>query len=141
MTEQADSKSETDALKRLINKSRPTVESRDTSVASVTPDTSIGNLQVERSETDSQKERRATKPELETKQSTLRLEAEVSKRLQVLCQKNGICREVLLEAMFEYCEKNPETLRVVIEAAKQKNDYRQEIANRKRAKSMMDKFG
>ncbi len=81
------------------------------------------------------------KHELETKQSTLRLEAKVSDRLQALCREQGICREVLIEAMFEYCELNPEVLSTVLAQASEKNDYRQEIANRRRAKSMMEKYG
>ncbi|MBD2078440.1 CopG family transcriptional regulator [Leptolyngbya sp. FACHB-17] len=80
-------------------------------------------------------------PPLETKQTTLRLEVEVSDRLQALCRENGICREVLIEAMFEYCEGNPDALRNVLGGAKKKNEYRQSIANQKRAKSMMERFG
>jgi chemotaxis protein histidine kinase CheA len=83
----------------------------------------------------------AAKHELETKQSTLRLEAKLSDRLQALCREQGICREVLIEAMFEYCEENSEVLSGVLAQAGEKNDYRQEIANRRRAKSMMEKFG
>lgn len=79
--------------------------------------------------------------ELETKQSTLRLEAGVSDRLQTLCRENGICREVLIEALFEYAETNPKALNKVLIQAKEKNEYRQQIANRRRAKSMMEKFG
>jgi hypothetical protein len=71
----------------------------------------------------------------------IRLEAKVSDRLQAMCRENAICREVLIEAMFEYCELNPEALSAVLAKASEKNDYRQEIANRPRAKSMMEKFG
>jgi hypothetical protein len=78
--------------------------------------------------------------EIETKQSTLRLEAQVSERLQVLCREQGVCREVLIEAMFEYLEVNPKALSKVLNQAKEKNDYRQQLANYRRAKSMMEKF-
>jgi|GEM_PF-834378 len=83
----------------------------------------------------------ALKGELETKQSTLRLEAQISDRLHALCRGQGICREVLIEAMFEYCEVNPAVLNAVLTQASEKNDYRQDIANWRRAKSMMEKFG
>lgn len=79
--------------------------------------------------------------ELEVKQSTLRLEAGVSERLQALCREKGICREVLIEAMFEYCEINSKALSKILESAKKKNENRQKIANRRRAKSMIQKFG
>lgn len=81
------------------------------------------------------------KQELKTKQSTLRLESKLSDRLQALCREQGICREVLIEAMFEYCEGNQKILSKVLAQAKEKNEYRQEIANRRRAKSMMEKYG
>ncbi|WP_392476293.1 hypothetical protein [Nostoc sp. C110] len=74
-----------------------------------------------------------SKHPLQTKQSTLRLEHLVSDRLQDVCRKNGICREVLIEAMFEYCEANPEFLSIVLTEAIAKNDYRQQVANMRRA--------
>jgi hypothetical protein len=40
----------------------------------------------------------------DTKQSTLRMEADLSDRLQTLCRSQGICREVLLEALYEHFE-------------------------------------
>lgn len=81
------------------------------------------------------------KQTLETKQSTLRLDTKVSERLQSVCRQHEICREVLIEAMFEYCEANPEILSAVLAKAIAKNDYRQQTANMQRAKSMMPKFG
>jgi hypothetical protein len=65
----------------------------------------------------------------------------MSDRLQNFCRENDICREVLIEAMFEYCQANPETLKATLAQAKEKNDHRQQIANQKRAKSMMQRFG
>jgi hypothetical protein len=157
-----------DALERLKKKTRPTVESRDVSLTATSPDTlTSGYLDTEVSdivdtEDKSNQETEmsgsieasqatslintkeiASKPtqELETKQSTLRLEAGVSDRLQTLCRENGICREVLVEALFEYAETNPKALNKVLTQAKEKNEHRQQIANRRRAKSMMEKFG
>lgn len=78
---------------------------------------------------------------LETKQTTLRLEKKLSDRLQDLCRENDICREVLIEAMFEFYEGNSDALETVLGEAVKKNEYRQQIANQKRAKSMMERFG
>jgi RNA polymerase-binding transcription factor DksA len=48
---------------------------------------------------------------------------------------------VLIEAMYEYMEANPEALTQVVDNASQKHDHRQQMANRKRAEAMMSKFG
>jgi hypothetical protein len=142
-----------DALERIKKKNHPVVESRDASLNSTSPDTSMSgilqnqistNLESDMSgNKDTQENSKAeiAKQDLETKQSTLRLEAKVSDHLQTLCREQGICREVLIEAMFEYCQTHPKVLSAVLTKAKDKNDYRQEIANRRRAKSMMEKFG
>jgi hypothetical protein len=77
----------------------------------------------------------------DTKQSTLRMEAGLSDRLQTLCRHEGICREVLLEALFEYFETHPESKQEILSSAQAKNEHRQQIANLKRAQSMMKRFG
>ncbi|MFQ3617550.1 MAG: hypothetical protein SNJ81_18250 [Cyanobacteriota bacterium] len=64
----------------------------------------------------------------------------MSDRLQNLCRENGICREALIEAMFEYCEGHPNIVLEVLAEATAKNEQRQQIANQKRAKSMMQRF-
>ena len=138
-----------DALERLKNRSRPTVPDRD---ASLTPSSrtstsqdisTLGTLDFKEStSSDAQiPSSQEIEQSLQTKQSTLRLELGVSDRLQDLCRENGICREVLIEAMFGYCERNSEALQAVLVEAKVKNDHRQQIANQKRAKSMMQRFG
>jgi hypothetical protein len=71
----------------------------------------------------------------------MRLEQGLSERLQEVCRENGISREVLIEALFEYSEAHPDVLEAVLSQAKIKNEHRQQIANLKRAKSMMEKFG
>lgn len=138
-----------DALERLKSRHRPTVPSRDASLApaaltSINQDISTSrNLDLQKSDIEAVKElsiQEVPKP-LETKQTTLRFEKGMSDRLQELCRENDICREVLIEAMFEYCEGNEEALQAVLAEAKVKNDHRQQIANQKRAKSMMDRFG
>ncbi len=129
-----------DALERLKQRSRPSVKSRDTSLASASQDTSISRLPETQIPEIPENQGTVSKQPLQTKQSTLRLELGVSSRLQQVCRENGICREVLIEAMFEYCEANPEFLSVVLSEAITKNDYRQQVANMRRAKSMMQKF-
>ncbi|MBD2415314.1 hypothetical protein H6H01_32305 [Nostoc calcicola FACHB-3891] len=129
-----------DALERLKQRNRPSVKSRDTSLSSGTPDTSVSRTQDSQIPKISENQATVSKLPLQTKQSTLRLEQGVSSRLQEVCRENGICREVLIEAMFEYCEANPEFLSAVLSEAITKNDYRQQVANMRRAKSMMQKF-
>jgi hypothetical protein len=76
-----------------------------------------------------------------TKRSTFRLDADLIERLHNFCRHQGLSREVLIEAMYEYMEANPEALAQVVENASQKHDHRQQLANRKRAEAMMSKFG
>ena len=78
---------------------------------------------------------------IEVKRSTFRLEVGLIGRLHRLCQDNGISREVMIESMFEYMEQNPDALKQVVEVAEAKNALRQQLANRKRAKAMIEKFG
>ncbi|NBD31388.1 MAG: CopG family transcriptional regulator [Cyanobacteria bacterium] len=78
---------------------------------------------------------------LKTKPSTLRLEETIATELTLLCKREGISREVLVEAMFLYCQENPSALESVLEDARTRNEKRQEISNRKRAQTMMKRFG
>lgn len=150
-----------DALERLKKRQRPTVPARDASLSSTplpTPsvsDTSILGHQTQQTSPqpthyNSLGSRQVISPSspatrseaiLQTKQSTLRLEQGVSDRLQAVARRAGLCREVLIEAMFEYCEAHPEAMQAVLEESRSKNEYRQQIANLKRAKSMMQRFG
>jgi hypothetical protein len=137
-----------DALERLKKRQRPTVPTRDASLSLTslpTPpvlDTSTtSSLEVAAAKAISPSSSPKPAVTLQTKQSTLRLEQGVSDRLQAIARRNGLCREVLIEAMFEYCEAHPEAMQAVLEESRSKNDYRQQIANLKRAKSMMQRFG
>lgn len=80
-------------------------------------------------------------PSLTVKQTTLRLEAEVAAELQAFCREAGICREVLVEAMFLYYRRNPDLMARVVETAQERNQQRILAANAKRAKSMLERFG
>jgi hypothetical protein len=128
----------TDALERLKGRSRPTVPNRDASLTiSALPDTQTSRYpEVQISILPELKP-----PALHTKQTTMRLEQGLGDRLQELCRDNSISREVLIEAMFEYCEANPSALEAVLSAAQAKNETRQQVANQKRAQSMMQRFG
>lgn len=122
-----------DALERLKKRQRPNVPQRDATLTSGNVDTSIpGYL-------DKQVSRKLD--ELKTKQSTLRLETEISDRLMEACQVNGISREVLIEALFQHYEADEQAWSVILAEAKRRAEVRVQIANMKRAKSMMQRFG
>ena len=138
-----------DALERLKQRQRPSVPKRDASLTPTAQPLPSAGTSTSRN-LDTQKPKAKNKLDspntsglepLQTKQSTLRLEQGLSDRLQALCQRQGICREVLIEAMFEYCEQHPESLAGVLTKAQARNEHRQQVANLKRAKSMMERFG
>lgn len=144
-----------DALERLKQRTRPTVPSRDASLSSALTTSKDSDIEISRY-LDLQNTTTPIPPDappvlpsapaeavpaLETKQTTLRLEKGMSDRLQEFCREQGICREVLLEALFEYCEAHPDIQPEVLAEATAKNEQRQQIANQKRARSMMQRFG
>lgn len=140
-----------DALERLKKRTRPTVPERSTSLAPVSQDISTSryldseeprnpDLQSSESQHSKLTEAPGSVPTLKTKQTTLRIEAELSDRLHSLCRKQGISREVLIEALFEYGEKHPDALETVLSEADQKNEFRQQVANQRRAQSMRKRF-
>lgn len=122
-----------DALERLKQRQRPTVKSRDASLISSSADISTSRYQ------DAQKSLAPTEP-LKTKQTTLRLEVGLSERLSEVCQANGISREVFLEALFEHYEAEREARQEILAEAQKKASHRMQIANLKRARSMMQRF-
>jgi hypothetical protein len=77
---------------------------------------------------------------IKTKQSTLRLEERISEKLSQICQEAGFCREVFIEALIEHYHKHHNELGEIINEARKKAELRMEVANQKRAKSMMKKF-
>ncbi|HEY9628856.1 MAG TPA: hypothetical protein V6C84_16265 [Coleofasciculaceae cyanobacterium] len=125
-----------DALERLKQRNRPTVPNRDASIAPIVLDAQISRYPEVQIST-----LQESHQVLQTKQTTMRLEQGLIDRLQDLCRDNSISREVLIEAMFEYCEAHSEALAAVLLEAKEKNEQRQQVANLKRAKSMMQRFG
>jgi len=122
-----------DALERLRKRAKPNVPSRDSSLISGSQDISIPRKQDIKPS--------AGQTELfKAKQSTLRLEAELSDRLQNVCRANGISREVLIEALFQYYEGHAESQQEVLAEAQRRNEHRQQVANFRRARSMMQHF-
>lgn len=144
-----------DALDRLRKRQRPTVPNRDASLTPASPDISISRppeVQQPVYQPPSPPEQRVPAPlapppvadeipPLKTKQTTLRMEKELSDRLQSLCRENGLSREVLIEAMFEHFEQHSEAQEAVLAVAQEKYEYRQQVANQKRARSMIERFG
>ncbi|BCL40250.1 ribbon-helix-helix protein, CopG family [Nostoc sp. MS1] len=112
------------------NQDIPDSKSQDTLVSS-SQDTSTSGYQDTKV---------STHPELKTKQSTIRLEAELSERLSEVCKANGISREVLIEALFEHYEADPQIWQAILAVAKAKGEQRMQVANMKRAQSMMQRF-
>ncbi len=123
-----------DALDRLKKRQRPSVPSRDISIQDRVPDTSIARY------LESEVFTKPPLDELKTKQSTIRPESAISERLQEVCRANGLSREVLIEALFNHYESDPETWQAILAEVKQKAEYRQKIANYRGAQSMMQQF-
>jgi hypothetical protein len=138
-----------DALERLKKRQRPNVPSRDASLSSPSQDISTSRYQETKTSRDQdtkisrdQDTKISKKPpeQLLTKQSTLRLEASLSQRLSEVCQDNGLSREVLIEALFEHYSNDPEAWLAILAEAKRRGERRMQMANLKRAKSMMQRF-
>lgn len=146
-----------DALERIKHHKRPHVQPRDASIEPLSPAT-VQDSQISRSQdTQIPKLQDTNKPktqdiqisrnqdtltsETQTKQSTIRLEKGLSARLQQKCREQGVSREVLIEALYQYFENHPEIHDDVLGEAEQRNEQRQQLANVKRAKSMMERFG
>ncbi|AUT04601.1 hypothetical protein CLI64_29625 (plasmid) [Nostoc sp. CENA543] len=120
-----------DALERLKQRQRPSVPTRDASLVSSSSDIQISGHQ---------ETKVSTHLEIKTKQSTIRLEAELSERLSEVCKANGLSREVLIEALFEHYEADPQAWQAILELAKAKGEQRMQNANKKRARSMIQRF-
>lgn len=130
-----------DALERLKKRSRPSVPNRDASLSSRNTDNSSSRSVDTSTSRYPDTQNAPTQPELlETKQSTLRLETGLSKRLSEVCKANDISREVLLEALFEHYEADPEVQAAILAEAKRRAEYRMQVANIRRAKSMVQRF-
>jgi hypothetical protein len=159
-----------DALERLRNRVKPTVESRDLSpIPSVNNHqnqdkdeaSSTFNTQKDSSNSSNQDieistsknleklsslsksvedELDSSSMDIETKQSTVRLEKKLSQRLTQQCQSEEISREVFLEALFVYFENHKSIQSKVLQEARKRDGQRQKLANYRRAKSMIERF-
>ena len=138
-----------DALERLKQRQRPTVPSRDTSLKSQGLDISIPesldnsmptNSDTSMSESLDKGVSKSQPKNLVTKQTTIRLETKLLERVAKVCAKENLSREVLFEALFEHYEQDSEAWESILSQAKEKAGHRLAIANRKRAKTMMQRF-
>ncbi len=160
-----------DALERLRNRAKPTVQSRDLStIPSVSKNEETSNREAsvtfntvkdisDSSNQDSEistiadveavsqpsklasNELSSSSMDIKTKQSTIRLEQKLSQRLSQQCQEEEISREVFLEALFVYFENHKSIQSKVLQEARKRDKQRQKIANYRRAKSMIERFG
>lgn len=142
-----------DALERLKQRIKPKVESREVALSppktengwsESAPVATNGARITDREKArarESQKTSQSPSLNLETKQSTIRLEKSLATRLNQECQNQEISREVLIEALFVYYEQNSSVQRKILLAAQKRQQQRTEVANYRRAKSMMEKFG
>lgn len=160
-----------DALERLRNRAKPTVQSRDLStIPSVSKNEEISNREAsvtintvkDISDSSNQdleistiadveavsqpsklasNELSSSSMDIKTKQSTIRLEQKLSQRLSQQCQEEEISREVFLEALFVYFENHKSIQSKVLQEARKRDKQRQKIANYRRAKSMIERFG
>lgn len=144
-----------DALKRSLGKrDRAKVQPRDQSLTPIeytkpeneeakTP--SFPPVEVSSSQdTSTQRSLHKKKPilnEIQTKQTTMRLEQSISDLLQQICREHNVSREVLIEALLKEFDGNKQIQRSVLTEAQSRHDQRMQLANRKRAQTMIEKFG
>jgi hypothetical protein len=81
-----------------------------------------------------------TSPSLAVKQTTLRLDKQIAADLQALCQREQICREVAIEAMFLAISNDPALCENILTEARTRQRKRTHVANHKRATSMLQRF-
>jgi uncharacterized protein (DUF2336 family) len=71
----------------------------------------------------------------------VRLEKNLTQRINQVCQSEEISREVLFESLFLYFETHNSAQNKVLTEARKRDRNRQKIANYRRAKSMIEPFG
>ena len=136
-----------DALERLRHKAKPKVESRELPIIpSANESQDLNSQEIEISTLKDSSLSSKQKPdrsclEIETKQSTIRLEKQLSQKLFQQCRQEEISREVFIEALFIYYENHKTVQSKVLQEARKRDEQRQEIANYRRAKSMIERFG
>lgn len=138
-----------DALERIKQRQRPSVPARDLSLIPESVDILISNnLENENNislssliPSNTEERKLEAKTSIQTKQTTMRLEVKLSERLSSICRANDLSREVFLEALFEHYEVDPDARDKILVEAKIKGQQRQNLANLKRAQSMMQRFG
>ena len=131
-----------DALERLRKRQRPTVQRRDSeAISSEPPKLAATNTPSNQDTQEARSPSSEVEETFQTKASTLRLEANLARELALYCKQEGVSREVLVEAMFAYLQQNQDAQQVILEDAWVRAAKRSEISNRRRAETMMRRFG
>ena len=131
-----------DALERLKKRKRPNVKPRDKeAIEPKTPESASTNAPSNQDTKTPDTPYNEYLEGIETKASTMRLEANLAQEMTLYCKQNGISREVLVEAMFAYLQQKQEAREIIEADAKARASKRQEASNRRRAKTMMQRFG
>ena len=84
---------------------------------------------------------RAPIPEdIETKRMPLQIEIEVWQDITRTCGDLGVSKDVFFEALYLYYQRNAEALGEVAAEASQRRERRVEVGNRKRLRSLQEKY-
>lgn len=131
----------TDALERL-RRQRPSVPARTADIQALesSPKVQISTYPDIQISTPPDIQTAQNPTSFEVKQTTLRLEKTIAQELATLCQQEGICREVLVEALWIQAQGQADVLKTVLPLAQERQQQRFQVANQKRAKAMADKF-
>lgn len=137
----------TDALERLKKRERPNVSPRNSDAVNGEQESQetvakrgISTPRHQDAEVD-KSQLAGVEKALETKASTLRLEVGIAKDLLTHCKEREINRESLVEALYVYYKSHQEIQEAVLADATQRASRRQELGNRRRARTMMERFG
>jgi len=76
----------------------------------------------------------------ETVRNTIRIESGVDESLRQLCYQEHLTKEIWLEAAYLFLVERPDELSKVNKIARERLESRKAIADRKRAKTMQERF-
>ena len=78
--------------------------------------------------------------DFETVRNTIRIESVVDESLRQLCHEERLTKEIWLEAAYLFLIERPDELAEVNKIAQERLESRKAIADRKRAKTMQERF-
>ncbi len=78
--------------------------------------------------------------DFETIRNTIRVESVIDESLRQLCHKERLTKEIWLEAAYLFLALRPDELAQVNKIARERLESRKAIADRKRAKTMQQRF-